>query len=259
MQMPEDKLCLQWNDFQENLARSFRVLREDQDFTDVTLVSGDGQQVGAHKVVLMTSSPFFNEVLKRNKHAHPLIYMKGVKSDDLKAIMDFLYEGAANVAEQNLENFLAQAEELKIEGLHKDEQVIASDKDSSRSIASKIGDLSQETVPPSTNSVLKPMKHRMTEKVKIEQKPGEVVSLDVDTALTNISELSQTVKMMMDNKGGTTRKCNVCGKEGTMGNLVYHIEAYHLTGIALPCPSNCGETFKTRTALSQHKNKCSSQ
>ena len=43
MRMPED---LQWNDFQENLARSFRVLRDDQDFIDVTLVSGDGQQVG---------------------------------------------------------------------------------------------------------------------------------------------------------------------------------------------------------------------
>ena len=182
-----------------------------------------------------------------------------MKSDDLKAIMDFLYEGEANIAEQNLENFLALAEELKIEGLHKDEQVIAAEKDSSRSIARKIGQLSKETVPLPANPVPKPMKRRLTENVKTEPKPGEVVSLNVDTALTNISELSQTVKMMMDNKGGTTRKCNVCGKEGTMGNLVYHIEAYHLTGIALPCPSNCGETFKTRTALSQHKNKCSSQ
>ena len=247
-----EKLCLQWNDFQENLRSAFGSLKEDKDFTDVTLVSGDGQQVGAHKVVLMTSSPFFNEVLKRNQHAHPLIYMKGVKSDDLKAIMDFLYEGAANIAERNLENFLALAEELKIEGLNKDEQVIASDKDSSRSIARKIGDLSKETVP-------KPTKRRLTENVKTEPKPGEVVSLNVDTALTNISELSQTVTRMMDNQGGSKRKCNVCGKEGAMGNLVYHIEAYHLTGIALPCPSNCGETFKTRTALSQHKNKCSSQ
>ena len=68
-----EKLCLQWNDFQENIKGAFGNLREDNDFADVTLACEDGQQVEAHKVILASSSPFFQMLLRRNKHPHPLI------------------------------------------------------------------------------------------------------------------------------------------------------------------------------------------
>ena len=61
-------------------------LREDKKFTDVILACGDGLQVEAHKVVLIASSPFFLNILKRNKHSHPLIYMRGVKSENIIAM-----------------------------------------------------------------------------------------------------------------------------------------------------------------------------
>ena len=112
-----EKLCLKWNDFQENLNNAFGVLRNDEDFSDVTLACKDGTQVETHKVVLASSSPFFMDLLKRNKHPHPLIYMKGVKADALVAIVDFLYYGEANVTQENLEPFLALAEELRLKGL----------------------------------------------------------------------------------------------------------------------------------------------
>ena len=59
-----DKLCLQWNDFKENITTSFKELREDGEFTDVTLACEDGEQIEAHKVVLVSSSPFFMELFK---------------------------------------------------------------------------------------------------------------------------------------------------------------------------------------------------
>ena len=83
-----EKLCLQWNDFKDNISSSFGELREDRDLTDVTLACEDGQQVEAHKVILAASSPFFKDFLKRNKHNHPLIYMRGLKSEILLAIID---------------------------------------------------------------------------------------------------------------------------------------------------------------------------
>ena len=92
-----EKLCLQWNDFKENVNTAFGSFRDDKDFSDVTLACEDGQQVEAHKVILAASSPFFQNLLKRNKHPHPLIYMRGVQSLDLVAIIDFLYFGEANV------------------------------------------------------------------------------------------------------------------------------------------------------------------
>ena len=43
--------------------------------------------------------------------------MRGIKSDDLLAIVDFLYRGEANVFQENLDSFLAIAEELQLKGL----------------------------------------------------------------------------------------------------------------------------------------------
>ena len=42
-----EKLCLKWNDFQENVNAAFGNLREDNEFADVTLASEDGQQIEA--------------------------------------------------------------------------------------------------------------------------------------------------------------------------------------------------------------------
>ena len=112
-----EKLCLQWNDFKDNAIYSLGSLKDDKDFLDVTLASEDGRQIKAHKVILTVSSPFFQNLLKKNKHPHPLIYMRGVKSDDLLAIVDFLYCGEANVFQENLNSFLTIADELQLKGL----------------------------------------------------------------------------------------------------------------------------------------------
>merc|ERR1712204_48585 len=117
MNREDEKLCLKCNEFQENAISAFRTLREDREFADVTLACEDGQQVEAHKVILVSSSPFFMSLLRRNKHSHPLIYMRGMKSENLLAIVDFLYFGETNVYQNNLDSFLAVAEELQLKGL----------------------------------------------------------------------------------------------------------------------------------------------
>ena len=99
---------MQWNDFRENVGSAFGDLREDKEFTDVTLACEDGQQVEAHKVVLIASSPFFLNILKRNKHTHPLIFMRGVKSENLTVMVNFFYHGEANVFQENPFSWLWQ-------------------------------------------------------------------------------------------------------------------------------------------------------
>ena len=114
--MTTEKLCLKWNDFQNLVQVSFGELRNDTNFTDVTLACED-QSIKAHKVVLSACSPFFKKLLKTHSHPQPLIYMKGMKSSSLTAIMDFLYLGEANVFQEELDSFLALAEELQLKGL----------------------------------------------------------------------------------------------------------------------------------------------
>jgi len=111
-----EKFCLRWNDFESNISSAFRELREDKDFFDVTLACAD-DQIQAHKVILSACSPFFRAVLKRNRHEHPLLYLKGVKFIDLVSVLNFMYHGEVNVAQEELNSFLAVAEELKVKGL----------------------------------------------------------------------------------------------------------------------------------------------
>ena len=113
----KEKLCLQWNTFKENANSAFGRLRNDKEFTDVTLVCEDGQQIEAHKVILAVSSPLFEKILQKNKHPHPMIYLKGFRSKDFLSIIDFLYFGEANVIQDDLDSFLAIAEEFQLKGL----------------------------------------------------------------------------------------------------------------------------------------------
>merc|ERR1711953_1128214 len=108
-----EKFCLRWNDFESNISAAFKELRDDKDFFDVTLACDDDQLL-AHKVILSACSPFFKTVLRRNRHQHPLLYLKGVKYQQLVAVLNFMYHGEVNVAQEELNSFLAIAEELKV-------------------------------------------------------------------------------------------------------------------------------------------------
>lgn len=114
--MSSDKFCLKWNDFEANISGAFRELREDKDFFDVTLACDD-EQINAHKVILSACSPFFKNILRRNPHQHPLLYMKGVSYSNLQAVLNFMYHGEVNVAQDELNTFLAVAEDLRVKGL----------------------------------------------------------------------------------------------------------------------------------------------
>merc|ERR1712021_213810 len=116
LKMTSVKFCLRWNDFGTNISDAFRELREEKDFFDVTLACEDNQ-IEAHKVILSACSPFFRNVLRRNPHQHPLLYLKGVKYKELLSVLNFMYQGEVNVAQEELNSFLAVAEDLRVKGL----------------------------------------------------------------------------------------------------------------------------------------------
>ena len=77
---------LQWNEVNDNIMDCFRSLKEHVYFADVTLACKDDQQLEVLKVVLASSSPVFQNILKRNKHSHPILHMRGMNFKDLSAI-----------------------------------------------------------------------------------------------------------------------------------------------------------------------------
>ena len=243
-----EKLCLQWNDFKDSVNSAFGKLRDDTDFSDVTLACEDGKQVEAHKVVLVSSSPFFMELLRKNKHPHPLVYMKGVKYDDLVAIVDFLYVGEANVLQENLDSFLSVAGELKLKGLSGEKTTEEARIDNKEQLTSK------QTKKPKSQTIPFPPKEYQPE---FDHKNIVAVTnpAAVSVELENLDEQINSMIDLTDKVDHMKRKivvCNVCGNEGPRAFVVRHIEAKHITGVAHACDI-CGKTARSRNALKMHK------
>ena len=114
--MSGEKFNLARNEFESYASGTFKELRNDENFLDVTLACEDGKQIKAHKAILSTSSNVLRNILVNNPHQHPLLYLKGINSGDLENILDFIYVGQTQVAQENLEQFMQTANELKIKG-----------------------------------------------------------------------------------------------------------------------------------------------
>ena len=71
----QQQFCLRWNDFQTNMVASFKHLRDEKSFTDVTIAC-DGQSCKAHKMILSACSPYFKALLEENPAKHPIIILK---------------------------------------------------------------------------------------------------------------------------------------------------------------------------------------
>jgi hypothetical protein len=92
-------LTPRWNDFEKKYAETFRVLRDNEYFTDVTLVA-DGHSVKAHRVILSACSNYFHAILKTmGPWQHPVLLLQDVKATDLMALM---VSGFTEQFDQNL-------------------------------------------------------------------------------------------------------------------------------------------------------------
>ena len=178
-----------------------------------------------------------------------------MKSEDLEAIVDFLYCGEANVFQENLDSFLAIAEELQLKGL--------TGQDSGNDSAPpKIPP--KETEPTfkresktSNETGLDPAKEYgqipMNENAKADRSVALTIPLSGE-----LEDLNNKVKAMLEkthNVAGNGKKaayiCKVCGKEGEYSNVKRHIESNHLEGVLIPC-NLCGKTSRSRHALAMH-------
>ena len=115
--MSSEQYTLAWNEFQQAACKTFQDLYTNQELSDVTLACDDGMQIKAHKIILSSCSQFFNSILVKNPHQHPLVYLKGIGYQVLKNIMRFIYLGQTDVDQDFLEKFMEAAKELKINGL----------------------------------------------------------------------------------------------------------------------------------------------
>ena len=175
--------------------------------------------------------------------------MRGIKSKDLNSLLDFIYHGEVNIYQEDLDGFLAIAEELGLKGL--------------------TGAFSEET-----NYPVPKLKRLMTkEEIKLHDdnvSPDNVPAFNVEEpsytvfdksrslVVANISvdykELDEQIMSMMEKKEGIWT-CKMCGKTddklNKKINIQHHVESVHMEDGAHPC-NKCGKTFRSRPTLRKH-------
>jgi len=285
--MEAEKFCLRWNDFETNISAGLRELRNEKDFFDVTLACDDSQ-LEAHKVILSACSPFFRNILRRNPHQHPLLYLKGVKYTELQSVLNFMYHGEVSVAQEELNSFLAVAEDLKVKGLTQNSPGEDSLKNNSKPEAYK-----QNNKPRLPQAIVGPKRARIVEPTPAEEYHQEVVlvksepceeqaqhggTVAVDQSYSyeeyqyeegyqdmpgvgghsagfgSSAGLESVIQAKMSKNSEGEWQCNDCFKTSKVKtNIFEHIEAAHVESPGYQCEI-CYKIYRTRSSFRKHKN-----
>merc|ERR1719482_1617538 len=110
-----ENYCLRLNEFEGNAKIYWQKLQTENDLCDVTLACED-KQIKTHKLIISSCSPVLRNILKLNLTSHPVIYLRRVNYRNLQNLLNFMYQGEANVAEEDLSSFLEIAEDLNVRG-----------------------------------------------------------------------------------------------------------------------------------------------
>ncbi|KAG7205548.1 hypothetical protein KM043_007524 [Ampulex compressa] len=119
--MGEKTFNLTWNNHLANLSGLFEGLYKSGSLTDTTLAC-QGGMLRAHRLVLAACSPYFERVFKEHYGEQPILILKGVAVEEMECLLDFMYRGSIDVAEEHLPSLIKTATDLEIRGLSGDQR-----------------------------------------------------------------------------------------------------------------------------------------
>ena len=256
-------LC--WGDFQKNISSSFQDLRMSTEFSDVTLAC-EGGQVEAHRIILASGSKFFSDLLSKNIHPHPLVYMKGLKSRDLAAVMDFIYHGQVDIREEDLNGFLTISEDLEIKGLTGSIEIDDSQQQMKTNPVKQEKNKTQKIVMQQNikqNDDASQFSNNFKEKVFKYDDPTAVIAYDTNNPVIGFNtvismkdgnqDIDYQINSMLQKADGVW-SCTECGRTNiSKYKIRRHIET-HIQDASHPC-NHCGNVFSSRNSLQFHVSK----
>jgi len=227
-----DKFCLKWNEFDRNFRDYFKNMRQDKILFDVTLATDDGHLFQAHKIILSAGSEFFGNIFQKNNHSNMLIYLKGIDSNQLAPVLDFMYNGEAFINQEDLNIFTEITTELQLKGLECDnvkEDVEVSETEEVASESSKkMVDESGELAPLNSN------KHPFSPE--------------------DAHNMQPLLQEMVEKNGNGVWKCKFCGKMRNRNTDILRHAQKHMEGVqevSIDCHI-CKKTFTSKSSLQSH-------
>ena len=239
-----EKFNLKWNDFHSNVSKSFGIFRNESYLHDVTLVSDDFKQIPAHKLVLSASSEYFKTILQQTKQSQPLICLDGVNSEDLKNVLDYVYDGEVKIHQEDLDRFLSLAQRLKLEGLL--EELLTKDEDSNTNNSESKFDpeLSEDYAKDFgvSNTV---QERKVRKKRNAPPRRSESNVINENGEIVSEQDHKQRLMDIIEWNPDKTATCKVCGRNferRNKANAMTHVEI-HIEGLSYPC-STCSKLFR---------------
>ncbi|XP_064118571.1 myoneurin-like isoform X1 [Macrobrachium nipponense] len=114
--MEEGVLSLRWNNHRSTFFHVLSSLHRKELYSDVTIACS-GRFFPVHKLVLSVCSEYFEDIFKQTTCKHPIVVLKDILHDDMEALLNYMYAGEANVAQNDLARLIKAAECLRIKGL----------------------------------------------------------------------------------------------------------------------------------------------
>ena len=247
----EESLNIAWKEYYSTVSKSFSQLRDEHFLHDVTLVSDDCTPIPAHKFVLAACSEYFTNVFKLTDKTQPFLCLEGVNTEELKSVLDYVYDGEVKIQQTSIQRFMIIAQRLKLVGLQMESSFDKKD-ETKLAIKTEVD-----------TDILEDEGPLMLTKETVEELPKK--DGDFDDSWVPINDLEKTAKEnkdqalkiacpneqieKSDNKENTQQAlkypCLKCGKEYTsMYSLRYHMISTHEIVREWPC-SKCDYVGKS--------------
>ena len=239
--MTEEKFHLTWppwHSYSDHLKEMMHIMKTDDTFTDVTLVSEDGRKVRAHKVVLGASSPIMRDMMTREDTS--IVDLKGIALEEINSILQFIYLGEATLQPERMEVFLHAAQRLQIKELCKESEMEFE----------KINTLNFEPEQIKKEVVMNQANHQsaLTTPLQSVHESVRYACNQCDQQFTQERSLKNHIQSKHE---GVKYTCNQCDYQaGYQSNLTEHIQSIH-EGVKYAC-NQCDHQYSDRSSLRRH-------
>ena len=245
--MHQEKYSLTWHTYSDHLKSMMKELMMNEDFSDVTLVTEDKKQIKANINILSACSPVFKDILKKEKNASTLMYLRGIQHSEMESIMQFLYLGEATFYEERMDEFLAVAKSLEIKELcnAKTESNDELEDYPSPNKPYTSSELEEEQTVLSDNVQNQAPKDRQKSSLNDSGK------FECDQCHKIYSGKGALYNHKQSVHQGVTYACNQCDYQATeQGSLKKHIQSKH-QGVKYAC-DQCDQQFTQQGNLARH-------
>ena len=244
------------SNFSANAGKAFSQLWRSEDFSDVTLVTGDKRKIKAHKIVLFSSSNFFRDILTRNIHPNPLLYLKDTLHDQLELLLKFIYQGECEVKTEMLEQFLELGKHLEVRGLVQDQELETGTvvKENQTTISKEKAKIKkEEQINSSAKDTPVFSNSKQEGRDEIPDPPLNLPNNQMSCSFCSdeFSERRLLSMHQLNNHEGTWYNCDQCNYKATQHkNLILHKQSKH-EGVEYLC-GQCGFKGIDKASLGKH-------